>query len=203
MALSGNLGIWDMDDPPVVASVVADTKRVVIGKPVEFFVDATDPDGHVLSYTYEVNVGRIQGFGSKALWTHGQPISGPWLEMEVEVSDGRHTVQKHLAVRVNHPPEVTWSPPAKVQRGTRIDLRPQISDRDRDKVALRWRSRCGTLSQDDPLDGVLVADGHCARIKLRLSMDDGFEVVERSWTIDVEGAGTGPELLRRGPLSTP
>ena len=74
------------------------TMVVVSDKPeVQLVVNATDPDGDSLKYTYSITEGTISGEGKSVLWDLRNLPRGPH-EVRVTVTDGKGTADSVLIV---------------------------------------------------------------------------------------------------------
>jgi hypothetical protein len=77
----------DSNSSPTISSVVVTPGSVNANGTVSVTVNATDPDGDVLTYAYMVTGGAIQGNGSSVSWT--APSAAGAHSVTVTVTDGK------------------------------------------------------------------------------------------------------------------
>ena len=69
MGCGGDGGGVIENHPPQLVSLTADPVTVGPGETATITASATDPDGDVLSYSWEIAAGQIEGTGSQVVWT--------------------------------------------------------------------------------------------------------------------------------------
>jgi len=72
---------------PTVISVTAEPASLAPGQSATITVEASDPDGDVLSYSWYVSGGKISGNGNKATFLADYTAGTAYVD--VEVNDGR------------------------------------------------------------------------------------------------------------------
>jgi hypothetical protein len=73
--------------PPVCLGMSASRDQVIVGQTVELRADASDPDGDVLVYDWEVPGGRVIGGGSRVTWDTSGVAPGSY-SVAVRINDG-------------------------------------------------------------------------------------------------------------------
>ncbi len=85
--------IVSVNRPPEIARVVCsprcESMAVAGGREVTFFVDANDPDGDPLAYSWSVTGGEILGPDDQAIMTWRAPASREMVDVSVIVADDR------------------------------------------------------------------------------------------------------------------
>lgn len=78
--------------PPEIKSITTDPVFITVGSTANITVDATDPDGDALSYSWVVALGDIIGSGSKVKYTAAYCCVGVnTIHVEVKDSKGAST----------------------------------------------------------------------------------------------------------------
>jgi hypothetical protein len=75
------------NSPPVINNLKAEQTTVLTGKSTVIKCDASDPDGDVLTYTWEATGGELSGKGAEITWT-ASGNCGDQVVVTVTVSDG-------------------------------------------------------------------------------------------------------------------
>ncbi len=86
------------NNPPVINSFTASSTEVLAGSEVTITMLATDPDGDVLTYTYQRTDGVITGIGNMVTWV--APSSEGDYIITVAVSDGKLNTQDSITITV-------------------------------------------------------------------------------------------------------
>jgi hypothetical protein len=75
------------NQPPIISSLAASQSGILFGGSTTLTCIATDPDGDVVRYSWEVSEGNITGVGSKVTWV--APNKGGNYNITAIVSDGK------------------------------------------------------------------------------------------------------------------
>jgi len=142
---------------PIITSLTANPSPVSAGLPCVLTVEATDPDGDVLSYAWQVSAGQLSGTGATVTWT--APMETGVAHVSVEVSDAHSgKASRSLDIQVtsqtlnNRNPvitEVTVSP-AVVFVGDSAQIEVKAEDPDGDPLTYAWTKSGGTLRGQGP-----------------------------------------------------
>lgn len=133
------INVTNTNDDPVIRSVPQAT--ALQGVPYHYQVQADDPDGDVLRYSFNarpagMDVGAATGL---LAWTPSSDQVGSNFVM-VEVSDGHggRAVQSFFldVVNVNDPPRIESPPPSSARQGALFTYRVLAFDPDGDRVQL-------------------------------------------------------------------
>jgi len=94
---------------PSITSLVANPASLAPGDGTTVTCVATDPDGDVLSYTWEYTGGTLQGTGSTVTWI--APSIANTYTVKVTISDGKGgTANSNVAISVGSAPSPTLTP---------------------------------------------------------------------------------------------
>ncbi len=96
---------------PVIQAVTANPSEVEFGETISLTCDASDADDDALTYTWNVQSGRISGRGNNVSWIAPNVSGTFWLS--VGVNDGLATVTDTAVVTVvpsNTPPSSPYAP---------------------------------------------------------------------------------------------
>jgi hypothetical protein len=89
------------NSPPEINSIVTDPVFITVGSTANITVDATDPDGDVLSYSWVVALGDIIGSGSQVKYTAAYCCVGVnTVHVEIKDSQGA-SVKGTIDIEVN------------------------------------------------------------------------------------------------------
>jgi hypothetical protein len=134
-----SINVTNVNDPPVIRSVPPTT--ALQGVPYLYQVLADDPDGDLLTYSFNGRpIGMIVGPSSGLIsWTPSSDQVG-YNPVKLEVTDGHGgmTPQSFFVnvVNVNDPPEILSAPPTGAKQGTPFSYQVQVFDPDGDQVRL-------------------------------------------------------------------
>lgn len=85
--------VWQENEPPQINGIGATPSEPTSNDTVVVAVDATDPDGDTLTYTWYIDGVQSGGSGATQTWTNPTPGLH---EIRVTVSDGAETVETFL-----------------------------------------------------------------------------------------------------------
>ena len=140
-------------------------------------VDASDPDGDSLQYSYSVDQGTVEGNGNSARWTPPADRAVRAFQLQVKVTDDRRSVERSRTVMVNLPPtgRLVITPPAGPGGAFRIEARAE--DADGDTLRYQWRDSTAKLSKD--AGGIVFLDPpkHGVVVDVVCEVSDGLESV--------------------------
>jgi len=89
------------NSPPVINSIIADPLFITVGTTANITVDASDPDGNALSYSWIVALGDIIGSGSQVKYTAAYCCVGV-NTVHVEIKDSKGaSVKGTIDIEVN------------------------------------------------------------------------------------------------------
>ena len=204
-----------INQPPTAACSVNPTS-VTIGSNtvVTFSVNASDPDGDPLTYSYTATGGTISGTGPNAHWDLAGQNPGNY-NATAQVNDGHGgTASCSAGVRVeprpNRPPTITCSADrSSVFAGERVHLTTNASDPDGDPLTYTWHANAGQVVGSGAavdFDTTGLAPG---TYNITVSVDDGRGgAADCSMTVEVKAVPPPPqaskisECLFGKPLST-
>jgi outer membrane protein OmpA-like peptidoglycan-associated protein len=141
--------------PPVLppsATCSVDKSSIYIGSgdAVNLNVNANDPAGYPLTYSYTVTGGTVEGNGPQARWNLDALGAGNYT-VTAQVDNGHGGVvscsaDARVEPKPNHPPVMTCS----VERssaiaGERVRVTANASDPDNDPLTYTWRSNGGQV----------------------------------------------------------
>jgi len=139
--------------PPTIASLEAESERILTSGKSQIVCTASDSDGDELSYDWSASAGEISGEGAVVTWT--APNSTGSYDVTVTVTDGRGGEGMDdvtIIVRANQPPTITnlvagadWSTPS----GT-IQVTCNALDPDGDELSYEWAATEGSISGTGP-----------------------------------------------------
>jgi len=137
---------------PPVASCSADKTSVYAGtgEVVGVSVQASDPDGDPLTYSWTATGGRVDGSGPTVRWNSADTTPGVYT-VTVKVDDGRGgtascSVDIRVEPRPNRPPVISCSADrTSVLAGERVNITAQASDPDNDPLTYSWRTSGGQI----------------------------------------------------------
>jgi hypothetical protein len=138
------------NQPPVIASLTAETPVLIPTTVTKITCNASDPDGDVLAYTWSATGGTISGtLNNIAVWKAPDFVGE--FTVSVTVDDGKGgTVAKSctLSVQANRRPVVSsvTAEPAKLQRGETSTVTCLASDPDDDTLTYAWSATGGTIT---------------------------------------------------------
>jgi hypothetical protein len=82
--------------PPVIHSISIEPEPAYAGKIADIYVEASDPEGDIISYSYNIDVGTISGTGHHVQW-QAPPAPGDYnLEVVVADSGGNKDTMDHI-----------------------------------------------------------------------------------------------------------
>lgn len=148
VGLLGSVNLWRPNHPPEIVSFAAETARIRAGTSLLLVVEAKDPDGDELSFSYSASTGYIVGAGSSAVWTPPQSMASRLVQIKVSVTDGRETVVRQHSIPVNSLPRGRLEVPRDAIRRTTYSLRAVVADPDGDRLTFAWHVAGGTLMHD-------------------------------------------------------
>ncbi|NWF77899.1 MAG: PKD domain-containing protein [Chloroflexi bacterium] len=138
---------------PAIASLEAESERVLPSRSCQIACNASDRDGDGLSYNWSASGGEISGEGATVTWT--APDSAGSYNVTVTVTDGRGgevTKQITITVRANKPPTITslgagadWTTPL-----DSIQVTCTASDPDDDELNYEWSTSGGNITGTGP-----------------------------------------------------
>ncbi len=211
--------------PPLIQSVAPSSSvQLAAGSSLELMVDAQDPDGDSLFYTWEVNGSRQQKERDYLFrFQPGESEIGLYA-IQVAVSDGRgknagsasfeweiNVVEPPPPPPVNQPPEiVSAEPPSPVelQAGSAVQLVVQAIDPDGDLLTYRWEEN-GVLRPETGND-LVFQESEVRLHTVRVTADDGKEALSAKssfeWQINVVApppppVNQPPEIVSAEPPS--
>jgi outer membrane protein OmpA-like peptidoglycan-associated protein len=137
---------------PPVAACSADKSSVFAesGEIVHVRVQASDPDGDPLTYSWSATGGRVEGSGTEIRWNSAGLAPGIYT-VTVRVDDGRGgTASCGVDIRVeprpNRPPTMTCSAHrTTVLVGERVRITAIARDPDGDPLTYSWRTNGGQI----------------------------------------------------------
>ena len=89
------------NSPPEINSIVTDPVFITVGSTTTITVDATDPDGDALSYSWVVALGDIIGSGNQVKYTAAYCCVGVnTIHLEIKDSKGA-SVKSNINIEVN------------------------------------------------------------------------------------------------------
>ena len=192
--------VWrvvDLNDAPVIATVVEDSYTVQEDGTFHLEVGATDLDGDALAWSDDTALFAIDGATGEVTFTARQADVGAHA-VTVTVSDGRGgaaSVSFELVVaNLNDAPVILTVLPANgtvLHQGDALTLSATASDEDGDALGFSWSEGGTDLGAGTPL--VLGSLG-AGRHTITVSVTDGTATVERTVELVVEereGGGDG------------
>ena len=87
--------------PPVIHGVYADPDAIALGESTRVWVDAEDPEGLELTYTWTPPFGDIEGSGEDVRWVTDEVCCTTWYDVEILVSDGCKSSWSFVSVHVD------------------------------------------------------------------------------------------------------
>lgn len=181
MGLMSSAGIWRPNAPPAIQAVTADKRRATGTAPVELRVDAVDPEGAPLAYTYQSTAGRISSNGPLALLYLDAAVADELVRVDVSVSDGKQQVSRSTTLPINRRPALAIQAPATALPGAVLSVTADgASDPDGDPLTYRWSASAGQLGSDTGRQATLTAPAGTGTVHLRCTVSDGWE----TWDLD-------------------
>jgi len=189
---------------PPVASCSADKSAVYAesGESVNVRVQASDPDGDPLTYSWTATGGRIEGTGTEVRWNSAGTTPGTYT-VTVRVDDGRGgtatcSVDIRVEPRPNRPPTISCSADrSSVFVGERVRITAVASDPDGDPLTYSWRTSGGQIIGSGAvvqLDTTGVSPG---RYTVTGRVDDGRGgAADCSVSIDVQAPPPPPQASK-------
>ena len=148
------------NEPPTIASLIADEDWITPSGSLEVTCTASDPDGDELSYEWTATAGAISGTGAVVNWTAPQEVGT--YDVTVVVKDGHGssaTDSLPISVVTGQPPnieallvtaehcyliEYSWG--YKVGKGQEYDIECTVSDTS-GGVSYEWSCTAGDISE--------------------------------------------------------
>jgi hypothetical protein len=202
--------VYNVNRPPVISSFSPDRVWQVnetLEGIVEFSVEANDPDGDILSYTWYVNSAYVDGGTTSYEFPYDFSSSG-YHTVQVNVADGEETVTQTWSlqvVNVNRPPVLLSYDPEQefsvneTSYGT-VYLSVNVYDPDGDYLNYQWtqneqvqygyRSSTFTFQYDHESAGEYV---------VRVSVSDSEESTGFAWLIEVLDVNVPPTISSAYP----
>lgn len=87
--------------PPVILGVHSDPEGIPLGGSASIWVEAQDPEGQEMTYTWTPPFGTIEGSGREVRWVADQVCCTDWYDIEVVVSDGCKSSWSFVSVHVD------------------------------------------------------------------------------------------------------
>ncbi len=163
------------------------------GDKVVLKLDAVDPDGDKLTYTFSTP------FDAQGTWQTQNGDAGTY-QSEVTVSDGEYLVKKNLTIQVlqtNVPPiivELSNSQSTINLLETQVlELSAKATDEDGDKLSYTWIMDNQVQSQEQVLSTITSYDDS-GRHTLKLVVSDGKSETVHKWVLIIENKNRAPTL---------
>ncbi|MFH0874497.1 MAG: hypothetical protein V1859_01040 [archaeon] len=169
-----------------VEEIVPDI-TVTEGELVEVSPKVTDPDGDVVTLTFE------DPLNSEGKWQTKVGDAGTYKTV-VSASDGKATTTTEYVILVkekNKAPVIEFKEVITVKEGERIVLAPKVTDKEGDNTTLIYSGWMKTQAYLTTYDD---AGEH----KVEITADDGLNTVKKEIKIIVENVNRKPELTLKG-----
>ncbi len=141
-----------VNDPPSVNCAIANSS-IKQDEKTTIRVNATDPDGDTLSYSWTSSGGKIDGSGDTVTFDATGIAPGEYT-ITVTVSDGKHQVPctvKVMVIKKNLPPTVSCSPSSTtVTVGESATITASASDPNNDRLTYSWTVNGEKIAADTP-----------------------------------------------------
>jgi hypothetical protein len=92
----------DPNLPPVINTATADPNLIAANESTPLTVDATDPDGDLLQYSFSATEGTVTGTGASVVYTAPDHLAAVTVSVTVDDGDG-HTVSAEIPITVTGP----------------------------------------------------------------------------------------------------
>ncbi|AZR74173.1 hypothetical protein BBF96_12670 [Anoxybacter fermentans] len=190
------------NEAPVISSLTVEKSVVQPEEKVKVQVQASDPDGDVLTYTWTVTGGSIEGTGSEVFWIASQTDGN--YTITVEVSDGRDTVTGSINIQVNTAPiieEISASSSSVLVNGT-LTLTAIVNDPTGDNLTYRWEDAIGEVLGTEPSLEWHAPDTYGV-YPVTLYVSDGIFESSKTININVEDDSHHAPEIQEVAITTP
>ena len=190
-----------VNTPPVITSQPITSANS--GEFYQYDVQATDTDGDTLSYSLSVAPSGMTISGSSISWTPDNAQVGGHA-VTVVVSDGADTAEQAYTLTVsapaNQPPVITSQPILTASENTNYTYTAVASDPDGDTLSYSLTTApVGMGLAGNTLSWMPDYD-QSGLHNVTLSVSDGMDAVEQSFTITVSNANRAPQITSQPPL---
>ena len=181
LGLISSAGVWKPNAPPVIRAITTDKERATRAAPMELRVDATDPEGEALTYTYAASIGQVTSEGPLALWKPDAASTAELVRIDVVVSDGKERARQSRTLRINRRPALAIAAPAAAAPGDTIGLSVHGEpEPDGDRLVYEWRASRGRLGDAASSRTELTAPVEAGMVRVHCTVSDGWE----RWELD-------------------
>lgn len=87
--------------PPIIHGVYSDPEAIALGESARVWVDAEDPEGLEVTYSWTPPFGYIEGSGDDVVWVTDEVCCTTWYDVEVVVSDGCKSSWSFVSIHVD------------------------------------------------------------------------------------------------------
>lgn len=140
--------------PPRIKSLSSLEKMIGINNEVHLYCTATDRDGDILSYVWDIEGGEISGSGSNIIWK--TPVDEGIYKITVTVNDNNggvvsYSMEAVVQTGINTAPiiEQIIADQRKIGLGGSASLNCIAKDDDGDQLMFEWESNYGTISSNN------------------------------------------------------
>jgi|GEM_PF-2189010 len=159
------------------------TTTVTEGQVVKIAINAKDPDGDTLTYTFE------SPLNSNGQWQTRAGDAGVYTPV-ITVTDGKDTVTKQIKIIVepkNNKPVLEFIPNIVVNEGEKVTISPRAKDADNDKLTYTYTGWMGSSTKETQYDDQ-------GEHKVVVSVTDGISIVSQEVLVTVRDVNRPPEV---------
>ncbi|MGQ9582048.1 MAG: clostripain-related cysteine peptidase [Thermoplasmatota archaeon] len=196
--------------PEIRSSYPPGDPAVPEGGSAEFRIEASDPDGGLLSCRWFVDGVLSASAPPPFAFTYSPGRTPGEHTVLAIVSDGSLTAQREWRVtvyRVNHPPSfASRDPPSlslSMEEGYSVEFRVSVVDEDGDPVLLSWFIDGGPAVQGRSSIRFEPNYSMAGEHIVRAVASDGVSEAELAWSVLVADVNRAPRVLSRTPASDP
>jgi outer membrane protein OmpA-like peptidoglycan-associated protein len=176
--------------PPTVTCAIANP-NIKQGETTTIRVNAVDPDGDTLTYTWSSTGGKVTGTGDTATFDATGVAPGRYT-VTATVSDGKHQVSCSSEVNVikrNEAPTVSCAPETTtITAGETTTIRASASDPNNDALTYTWTVNGQRVAADGPTFSFGSAGREPGTYRIEVTVSDGELTAKCSSTVTVNPA---------------
>ncbi len=177
-----------VNEPPSVTCAIANSS-IKQDEKTTIRVNATDPDGDPLSYSWTSSGGKVEGSGDTVTFDATGIAPGEYT-ITVTVSDGKHQVPcsvKVTVIKKNLPPTVNCSPTSTtITLGESATVTATASDPNNDRLTYSWTVNGEKIAADTPSISFGSSGRQPGNYTITVTVSDGEFTASCSSTVTVK-----------------